>query len=142
MIRNTVFVLVAMLLMTAMAVVAKAECVRDANKQLIYKIEEISSMTVLENHPLTVKVKVKGLVNSGGWSYPKLIQAGSPEKDTVLLHFIAKPPCKDAITTQALMPVEATKTVTFPETEECQRHPHIKVMAVTNEMKKPVFEKK
>ena len=90
----------------------------------VMEVEEVTVKTV-EGQPARLTVEAAGMVNTGGWAQPALVQVKSDAEGVLVFHFVAIPP--DGIATQALMPVKASITVDKPANFR-----EVKVVAKTN----------
>ncbi len=58
----------------------------------------------------TVKVQVKGAVQGGGWSHPRL-KVNHVDAHTILVEFLAQPPAPGAMVISGLLPMAAAATI-------------------------------
>ena len=97
--RHVPFSALALLLLTALPALAAPE-------KRVWRVDSV----IATQAGGTVVVEVKGAVQSGGWSRPRL-KAGHGDARTLVVEFLAQPPSPGTVVIEGLLPVTARITI-------------------------------
>ena len=93
------------LTLTALALIATALPAAAAEKR-VWRVDSV----IATQAGTSIVVQVKGAVQSGGWSHPRLRQVHG-DGHTLVVEFLAQPPAATANVITALLPVTARITI-------------------------------
>lgn len=92
-------------ILTALALIAIAQPAAAAEKR-VWRVDSV----IATQAGTSIVVEVKGAVQSGGWSRPRLRQTRG-DAHTLVLEFLAQAPAANAAVITALLPVTARITL-------------------------------